>query len=233
VKPRLTFVEGVNGHVRARVATDMGQARALARELRDAGAEPLLQEHLQGQLMAFTALTDADGRIVAQLQQISERVWPPQAGISARARTVRVEPSMAGAVARLLSALEWFGLAQLQFIRGMDGTPRLIDFNGRFYGSLALSLAAGANLPAAWARLATGRPLEALPHARVGARYQWLTADLRASTLRGPLWRRAAGALGCIARAPACAHSVWSWRDPGPALAQLRSRLATWMRRAS
>lgn len=224
VKPRHTFIEGANGHVRAQVARDREHACEIARDMSAAGAEPLLQERVHGQLMAFIALADRDARLLACVQQVTERVWPPEVGISARARTVAVDQQLSATVARLLQELEWSGLAQLQFIRGAHGPPRLIDFNGRFYGSLALSLAGGANLPAAWARLATGRSGGEIPRARPGARYQWLAADLRASAhSHGPM-RRAVALLGSLLRAPVSAHSIWSPRDPAPALARLLSR---------
>lgn len=232
VKPRHTFVEGANGHVRAQIAHDRQEACEIARTMSAAGAEPLLQERVHGQLMAFIALAGSDARLLACVQQVTERMWPPDVGISARARTVAVEQQLAAAVAQLLHELGWSGLAQLQFIRGADGTPCLIDFNGRFYGSLALSLASGANLPAAWARLATGRlAADAPTDARVGARYQWLAADLRASAHSRGTPRRAAGQLGSLLLAPVSAHSIWSPRDPLPALARLLSRLTKWMPR--
>ena len=65
---------------------------------------------------------------------------------------------------------------------------RLIDVNTRFYGSLALALAAGVNLPAAWHAVALEQPAEH-PSPTVGASYRWVEADLMAATrgMRGRL----------------------------------------------
>lgn len=233
VKPRLTFLAGVDGHVRSRVVSDVPAAMEAVDAMRGLGAKPIVQEHLQGQLMAFTALADRDAQIVACVQQVSDRIWPLDAGISARAHTVAVDEQLAAGAQRLLEALGWFGLAQLQFIRGQDGIPRLLDFNGRFYGSLALALAAGVDFPVMWARMATGRPVDRAPQARVGARYQWLGGDLRAACASGSGPARARSTLGSILHATRSAHSIWRVDDPGPMIAALSSKLTRWtLRRA-
>src|SRR5680860_863382 len=108
--------------------------------------------------MAFTALTDREGECVAIVTQVASRTWPLDAGVSARARTVAEDPALTGRIMRLLHGLRWTGLAQLQFLTGEDGEPRLIDFNARFYGSLALAVASGPNIPAIWASTALGEP---------------------------------------------------------------------------
>lgn len=233
VKPRLTFLDGVNGHVRASVVSDAGAAGETVQRMRDAGAEPILQEHLEGHLMAFTAVTNRDAQIVARVQQVSDRTWPLDVGISARAHTVAVDERLATAAGRLLEALGWFGLAQLQFIRGRDGTPRLIDFNGRFYGSLALAVAAGVNLPAIWARTAVGQPVRQAPEARVGARYQWLGGDLRAGCATTSGLARVGRALDSMLHATGSTHSIWRVHDPRPAITTLSSKLMRWMLRRS
>ncbi len=81
-------------------------------------------------------------------------------GASCRAVTVPVDPDLSARAAALFRVLGWFGLAELQFLVPAAGPARLIDLNGRFYGSLALAVRAGANLPASWAALATGRDVK-------------------------------------------------------------------------
>jgi predicted ATP-grasp superfamily ATP-dependent carboligase len=189
------------------------------------GGQAEVQEFLDGRLMAYAAVTTADGRqVVAQSMQVASRVWPPGAGASCRAVSVPVDPELAGRAAALLGALGWFGLAELQFLVPADGIPRLIDLNGRFYGSLALAVQAGANLPATWAALATGRPVEPVT-AAAGVRYSWWEGDLRRAVLerRGGLARDVAGTLQAGVGA---VHSIGRWRDPAPALTQARRLLA-------
>jgi hypothetical protein len=79
---------------------------------------------------------------------------------------------------------------------------------------MALAIGAGANLPAAWAAVATGRDHLAAT-ARVGERYQWLTGDLQAVFAEHA--RHAPAELFRSLRwAFRAHHSVWSVRDPVP-----------------
>lgn len=232
IKPRFTFVEGVEGRVGARVVSGVASAITSAETMRQDGAEPLIQEHLEGRLMAFTALTDRDARIVAQVQQVADITWPVSAGVSARAHTVAIDEELAAGIARLLEALGWFGLASLQFILCEDDVPRLLDFNGRFYGSLALGVAAGPNLPAVWARMATGRPVGAVPRARPGTRYEWLVGDLLASWTTASGLARVTAVLRGLLRGIGATHSIWRASDPWPAIAYyLSPKSIRWMLR--
>ncbi|MGA5758738.1 ATP-grasp domain-containing protein [Nonomuraea bangladeshensis] len=199
-------------------------ARRRVDEVRRLGGEPRVEEFHEGRLMAYAAVTAVGGRVVCDCMQMASRIWPPGAGASCRAETVRVDPAISDRAARLLAALGWFGLAQLQFVVPEDGRPRLIDLNGRFYGSMALATAAGANLPAAWAALAVGHDMPPT-RARPGVRYQWLEGDLRRAAVerrRGLLLDLA----GTLRFAAGAVHSTLSLRDPAPALARIRAMAA-------
>jgi predicted ATP-grasp superfamily ATP-dependent carboligase len=206
--------------IEAAVAHSEREAVDLVAEVRSLGGEPLLQEAVSGDLLAYTALAGEDSKILIDVQQRADMVWPPEGGVSVRAVSERTDEGLRDKVAALLSGLGWFGLAQLQFIAPSSGEPQLIDLNPRFYGSLALAAAAGPNLPAAWANLATQRPVE-VEEARPGVRYQWLFGDILRALVekRGGVSR---DLLGCLSFARGATHSVWSARDPGPALSYAR-----------
>jgi predicted ATP-grasp superfamily ATP-dependent carboligase len=228
VKARLHARPGQAGappRIDTTVVVGATATRRRVAEIADLGGEAEVQEFLDGRLTAYAAVTTAGGRqVVAQSMQVASRVWPPGAGASSRAVSVPVDPELSGRAANLLAALGWFGLAELQFLVPADGIPRLIDLNGRFYGSLALAVAAGANLPATWARLATGRDVAPVT-AAAGVRYCWREGDLRRAVLerRGGLARDLASTVRAGAGA---VHSIGRWRDPAPALVQGRRLLA-------
>ncbi len=207
-------------HVPKRFDTELfaspAQARELVREIGEGGGEPLLQEPMRGHMGAVVIVADRNGEVVAEIQQEARRTWPPDAGDTVRGRIVTSDPELSRGVRALVRDLGWFGLAQVEFIRGSDGTPHVTDFNGRFYGSLALATGAGANLPALWANLALGRGAASAHHPRHGAGFQWLNRDLAAAYAQGP--RALAGAL---AAAPFASHSMWNPRDPGPTMRYL------------
>lgn len=210
-------------HDTQRVAGPAEAARR-AREIRASGGRPFFQEVIDGCVTAYVMVTDRDGVVRAQAAQESERVWPAQAGVSVRARSIRPDPRVTSRVAALLGELGWFGLAQLQFVTPPGGEPLLIDFNGRFFGSLQLTISSGLNAPSIWASLATGRPAS-IQMPRPGVRYHWLEGDLRWVMDRGS--RRLSGTVESLRYACRANHSVWSARDPMPTLqhgAQLAAR---------
>lgn len=227
VKPRLTTAVGATGEairLRAVLARDVAAAAERAEALRAAGAEPLLQRHVPGALGAYVCVVDRDGQVVGGVEQRAQRVWPASSGGSVRAVTVASSDRVRRNVWALLAELNWFGLAQVQFQTAEGGEPFLIDLNGRFYGSMALALAAGPNLPAIWAALAMGKRLPTVEGARVGVRYHWLEADLRRafSDRRDGLVRDLAD---CLRYATGATHGLGDVRDPGPA-ARHYARLA-------
>lgn len=199
-------------------------ARAHVGRLRDIGYEPLLQEPVAGDLAALSGIFDGT-ELRGAVQQRAHRLWPTPLGVSSRAMTVDVDPALRARVAALLSGIGWSGLVELQFIEADGEPPRLIDLNGRFFGSIGLALAAGGNLADAWARHELGEPLPDLPDGRPGVRYIWLAGDLRRAFAE-----RRRGLLGDLASTVSWAASrdlarVWDPLDPAPVLHLLTSRL--------
>jgi predicted ATP-grasp superfamily ATP-dependent carboligase len=217
VKERLHGGLESMARVEAVVAETESEAAERVRAIHAVGGDAIVQEVVRGRLVGFTTVIDRDGRVLGAVQQEAERIFPTEAGASVRGRTVPTDARLAERAARLLGAIEWYGLAQLQFLREDRGEPKLIDFNGRFYGSLALAIGAGVNLPALWAAVATGRPPGPVASARPGVRYQWLEGDLRvaAEEHRARLLR---GVLDCARYAPGAEHAIWSATDPLPQL---------------
>ena len=211
-------VPGAPPRVDTNVVLGREAAHERAQHLLQLGAEPLIYQFVEGHLLAYACVISPRCQVVAECMQVAERIWPPMAGASSRATTVGVDPELAKGCRRLLEDLKWFGLAELQFVVPADGTPRLIDLNGRFYGSLALAVAAGADLPMAWASVATG---SRFPFARAesGVRYQWLEGDLRRALIerRGGTVRDVAGTIAWATRAH---HSLIEPHDPGPVVAR-------------
>jgi predicted ATP-grasp superfamily ATP-dependent carboligase len=195
------------------------EARARLAEL---GDDVIVQQALPGDLTAYVAVRGKSGSNLGEVQQRGTRVWPAGAGNTARGFTVPVERSLADSIWRLLDALGWTGLAQFQFIEDASGAPRLIDLNGRCYGSLALATAAGVNLAGAWVADALGR---SAPQgtARAGVRYQRLEDDLRRA-VRAP--DGPTDVLATLATAFVSTHGVWSPRDPRPSLRRARQLVA-------
>lgn len=176
------------------------------------GADPdlpvVVQPQLAGPLMAVSVVLDRDGRVVARFQQRALRTWPRQAGSSSVAVGVEAQDDLVERSARVLREAGFWGLAELQFIDTSEG-PRLIDVNPRFYGSMPLAVASGANLPAAWHAVVVGDAPPSPGPYRVGVVFRWLEADVVA-VLRGSHRCLGAGVHGPRVGA------MWSTDDPLP-----------------
>ena len=88
----------------------------------------------------------------------------------------------------LLSALEWHGVAMVEFKMRQDGTFVLMEINPRLFGSLALAIDAGVNFPYGLLQLANGGPVPPQPPYKVPyyTRHlpddiQWQVANLKAN----------------------------------------------------
>lgn len=185
------------------VVHDVAELAAARARAAEAGVEVVVQEHVSGRLTALGLVLDGTGRVVGRCQQVAERIYPREAGVSARAMTVAVDDDLAGRCAGLLRAVGWTGLAQLQFLAAPGSEPCLIDVNPRLYGSLRLAVAAGAPLPDLAARVLIGDDVQRAPDARAGVRYQWLLGDLRGALAERPrdlsgVARAAWGSVGAV-----------------------------------
>jgi hypothetical protein len=122
------------------------------------GDEPVVvQERLGGPLLCLAMVIDRAGDVAARFQHIAHSTWPAEAGPTARAISVAPDLDLFARITRLLRAVGYWGLVQLDFLPGRHGLA-LVDANPRYYPALALATACGVNLPAAWHRVVVGAP---------------------------------------------------------------------------
>jgi hypothetical protein len=230
VKPRFHWLPSHGADAPSRFSVKVcGDADSAAEHvglLRGFGADPILQRHVSGTPVNVHLVSDRTGAVLGLDEQDSAELFsPPGAGSRVRSTTVAVEPVLEAGIRRLIAETGWFGFAGIALLRGDDGVPRVIDFNGRIPAALAASAGAGPDYLVAWAALATDRPVSPLRAARVGSRFHWLEGDVRRALVerRGGLARDLAGTL---AYAVGANHTVFSLDDPGVAarhvLRQLR-----------
>jgi len=133
-------------------------------------------------------------------------------------RVVGLDEWLAAPIAALVRAIGWSGIFGVQFILA-EGRAYAIDFNPRIYGSLALAIASGLNLPAIWVDLLLGR--EVNPGAyRTGVRYRVEENDYRALLRTFRRGERAQALRGALPRR-GTVHGVFAADDPMPLLATL------------
>ena len=225
VKARLHWHPGVRDagrHAEAVRCEDAAEAAEAAAAMRAAGREPVLQDPVDGELMALTTVVDQASRPLAWCQQRTLRASLRRT--SCRAETVELDRELADRATALLADLGWVGLANLQFLRPAGGEPLLIDLNGRLYGSLALAASAGVHAAALWAGVGAGAAPPAPVTGRPGARFEAFGEDLARARAerRGGLARDLADVARYAALAPQWRDAV---RDPGPAAAAVAERV--------
>jgi len=181
--------------------------------------EPLLvQERARPPLVSLAVVMGRGGELVARFQQEARRTWPPDAGMSSLAVSVTPDGRLTEQTAAMLRDARFGGLAQLQFVQ-VDRGPALIDVNPRFYGSMALALACGVNLPAAWHAAVTGERAGGPASYRVGVSYRWLEGELltavRGASGPAQALRRSAAVLAHPPPRPRTG-AIWAGQDPLP-----------------
>jgi len=156
----------------------------------EADALPLVQEYIAGTGHGYFALCD-HGRVLASFMHERVREVPPSGGPSSMARSF-TDPALEDAGKRVLGALDWSGVAMVEFKRETSsGRYVLIEVNPKFWGSLGLAIAAGVDFPWLMVQLALKGTVEA-PAGYRDTAYQWLSMDIAHSIAvhRPFLWLR-------------------------------------------
>ncbi|HET6379497.1 MAG TPA: ATP-grasp domain-containing protein [candidate division Zixibacteria bacterium] len=154
---------------------------------------PILQQRIVGRGYGVFA-TYQDGRCVRLAAHRRVREFPPEGGESTCCE-LEHDPDVLAAGRRLLDALGWHGVAMVELKRhDADGRLYLMEVNPKFWGSLDLMLAAGADFPGDLVRIARGERLEPVPPPTGELRFCWpLGNDLRHLLARPGAWRTILG----------------------------------------
>lgn len=217
LKPVRSVSDGEGGELVSREVERVNSLAQLGQVLGTVPGTWLVQPYLEGRLAAICGIA-WEGRLVCAEHQESLRIWPPGRGISCYAETVPRDSELEAGVARLLALVGWSGVFGIQFIRS-GARNHLIDLNPRIYGSIALAIGAGLNLPSIWADLLLGRAPRVVDY-RVGTRYRVEEDDVRAVLVDTVRRRRPAALLGLLPRRHTV-HGIFSLRDPAPVLTTL------------
>jgi predicted ATP-grasp superfamily ATP-dependent carboligase len=193
----------------------------------------LLQEYCRGVGYGVELLLH-QGRPLAAFQHRRLREVPVSGGSSAFRESMPLDPTLYGYAVHLLEALSWTGLAMVEFKVGPDG-PRLMEVNGRVWGSLPLAVRCGMDFPARLVELYLHGPSNTSPlpdsDYAVGVRARDLGLDLVwiASVLSGrgcypflprPGWAEAVAALVGLLN-PTSKFDILSLEDPRPGVAEI------------
>lgn len=137
----------------------------------------LIQEYISGEARGIFTLYDR-GKPTVFFAHRRLRENPPSGGVSVLCESVEPHPEARRMAQRILDYVGWHGVAMVEFKVSSDGTPYLMEVNGRFWGSLQLAIDAGVDFPWLLYQLASGRELDQAKEYAIGVRCRWLLGDL-------------------------------------------------------
>jgi len=198
----------------------------------------LIQERIEGEGQGIFGLFD-QGRPCALFAHRRIREKPPAGGVSVLRESIELPKPMVDAAVTVLERVKWHGVAMVEFkVDRHSKVPRLMEINGRFWGSLQLAIDAGLNFPYLLYQIMNGVPV-AVPNNgyHIGTKSRWLLGDLDHLLLRltksnlelhldpNPPSRGRCLAEFCKLFQHDLHYEVESLSDPGPALAEYRAWL--------
>lgn len=144
----------------------------------------LLQEKIVGPGMGV-CICAQQGKTLAAFAHKRLREKPPSGGVSVLRESVALDPLAYEFSARMLEELKWQGVAMVEFKQDLrDGRPKLMEINGRFWGSLQLAIDAGVDFPRILVDSLTHLPERPQLDYKSGVRTRWLWGDIDALMLR-------------------------------------------------
>ncbi len=151
IKPRSSY-SVAQLHARSNVVIGRERSKVAAALAHATRGETLLEAVIEGRGVGVSVLNN-EGRLLQVFQHNRIHQGSPVGGSSYRV-SVPVTPALEAASARLLEAIDYTGVAMIEFIvNDQDGDWILLEVNARPWGSLPLSIAAGVDFPYFWYRL--------------------------------------------------------------------------------
>lgn len=221
IKPRVT--SGSRGLRYVQSPAEFEQAyRQVSKEYDN----PLIQERIpqSGRGLGTAFLYDDDHELKLEFAYRRLREYPPSGGPSTLRESVDGEKQR-NFGRRLLEEAEWRGVAMVEFKRDpRDGTPKLMEINPRFWGSLHLPLYAGIDFPWWTLQYALGNEFDSVLDYERGVQCRYLLPG----DLLYLLSKRDRAALDEFLplRRDNQHYDIFSWEDVGPSI----GRMATFAR---
>jgi predicted ATP-grasp superfamily ATP-dependent carboligase len=139
---------------------------------------PLIQEKIEGKGYGiFLLFHEKEVKATFAHRRIREK--PPSGGVSVLRESVALQSPMYDYAVKLLRNLSWSGVAMVEFkIDAKDHIPKLMEINGRFWGSLQLAVDSRVNFPYLLYRTTLGEHVPETLDYKVGVKTRWFLGDL-------------------------------------------------------
>lgn len=150
LKPRISSQKNFNGSLTKApngLVNNIQEARAFLSNPQLEGIKFLAQEQITGDGEGLFFLFKG-GECIANFSHKRILEKPPSGGVSVLSKSIKTDEKLFKDTLRLLKDLQWEGVAMVEFKRGEDNIPYLMEINPRFWGSLQLAIDCGVNFPA-------------------------------------------------------------------------------------
>lgn len=165
-------------HTAVRFASDASEARQILDNDSAFHAHPfMLQEYIPGKGGGVFALYDR-GAAKSFFAHRRLREKPPRGGVSVLSESVAVDEQLKNHSCRLLDAVNWHGIAMVEYRIAEDGRAYLMEVNTRFWGSLQLAIDAGVDFPWLLYQISNGDMVCRIDSYKTGQRLRWLLGDI-------------------------------------------------------
>ena len=136
---------------------------------------PLVQQYIEGDGFGVSAVFDSEHNPLEVFCHRRIREYPISGGPSSMCVSVWND-ELVGYAIKLLKALEWTGVAMVEFKGNAKRGFYLMEINPRFWGSLALAPLSGCNIPYALYRATLGEIAVSspLPNYKIGKKMQFI-----------------------------------------------------------
>lgn len=222
---RLSVAGQWRGAPGTRYVNTPAELEAACREVGRTIPEPIVQEYIPGEGRGIFLLMNR-GQLRAAFAHRRLREKPPSGGVSVLSESIAPDPRLLEHAERILEALKWHGVAMVEFKQdARDGIGKLLEINGRFWGSLQLAVDAGVDFPHLLYRLAVEGDVKPVLTYEVGLRLRWSLGTIDWLLLRlresGNARSRVRAVMDFVQSTGRTREETFRRDDPGPGVVEL------------
>lgn len=138
----------------------------------------LIQERINGPGVGVFVCCHR-GKLVALFSHRRLREKPPSGGVSVLRESIAVPPMAKRFSEILMECLDWNGVAMIEFkVDERDNIPKLMEINGRFWGSLQLAIDAGVDFPSILIDTIKKDEITPVFSYKLGVKTRWFWGDV-------------------------------------------------------
>jgi predicted ATP-grasp superfamily ATP-dependent carboligase/protein-tyrosine-phosphatase len=200
--------------------------------------ELIFQEFCDGEGVGVEVLMQ-NGKPTVMFQHRRLKEWPADGGVGVLVESQEVNPFLARQATSLLETIQWEGVAMVEFrFNPKNQSAKLMEVNGRFWGSLPLAVMSGLDFPYYYWQFAHGQKIDPPNGYKIGVRMRWSFGSI--SRLREILFttrnQKHVGAEVASFLSDwslSTRSAMWTEKDPMPALLDVFHAVAAFMAAAA